>query len=189
MDRHPAMRQMLGWRILRAWAITEPTDLHPPCPLRLLQAMVVSTLAWGWWETTAVLLLGFFALLRPLEYLSATWGDLALPSSHSAGQVIFVAIPQHKSQRRGPRRTHVRLDEPLVVKFLTHQATGRQPFEPIWSGSANTWRRRVRTLSRHFTGRENTVMPSSLRPGVASHFFEVWGENVPKLMCPEVPRS
>ena len=127
------------------------------------------------------MLLGLFALLRPIEYLSVRWEDLALPNSHSCGLVIFVGIPQHKSQRRGPHRSHVRVDDPTVVKFLVRVSRGRNLSEPIWSGSAHTWRRRAKVLSHHFTGSEGTILSSSLRPGGASHFFEAWDENIPKL--------
>ena len=182
-DRHPAIRQMLGgaWRLLRAWAITEPTDLHPPCPLRLLQAMVVSAIAWGWLETGATLLLGFFALLRPIEYLSVKWGDLVLPSSHCNGEIIYVGIPEHKTQRRGPRRTHVKIDHKSVVRLLVKLSRGKLDYMPIWSNSAHTWRRRLRLLCQNLTGNDKTILPSSLRPGGASHFFEAWGEDIPRL--------
>jgi len=47
MDRHGALRQSLGaaWRLMRSWQLSEPADLHPPCPMKLLKAMVVTALA------------------------------------------------------------------------------------------------------------------------------------------------
>ena len=182
-DRYPVMRQLMGgsWRLLRAWSISEPTDLHPPCPLKLLQAMVVGALAWGWPETAAVLLLAFYALLRPIEYLSVTWGDLALPVTHNAGIVIFVGIPHHKTQRRGPRQTHVRVDHAGVVQFLTHRAKGPPALMPIWPNSVHTWRRRAKLLCENLTGADKTILPSSFRPGAASYFFEAWNEDIGRL--------
>ena len=44
---------------------------------------------------------------------------------------------------------------------------------PIRSGGAQP--------TCNITGADNTILPSSLRPGGASHFFEVWDENIPKL--------
>ena len=73
------------------------------------------------------------------------------------------------------------MDDQTVVQFLVRVSRGRNLSEPIWSGSAHIWRRRVKVLSHHFTGSEGTILPSPLRPGGASNLFEAWDENIPKL--------
>ena len=110
---------------MKSWQVSEPAELHPACPIILLKAMVVYSLAWGWWEVATTLLCGFFGLLRPSEYLSLSFEKLVLPEEHGTGQAIFVALDHHKSSRRGLRRTHVRIDEPLVVQFLAWRARTR----------------------------------------------------------------
>ena len=140
-----------------------------------------TALAWSWLDVATTLLVGFCALLRPTEYLPVCFRDQALPCEHAAGLFLFVGVPCHKTSRRGPRRTHVRVDEPTVVEFLRWRA-GRLPsWMPIYSGSATTWRRRLDILTRTLTGKSRLILPSSLRPGAATYFFEAWGENVPKL--------
>ena len=183
MDRHGHLRQSLGaaWRLLKSWQVSEPAELHPPCPIVLLKAMVVSSLAWGWFEVATTLLVAFFGLLRPNEYLSLSYDMLSLPEDHSAGMAIFVALNQHKSSRRGPRRTHVRIDEPEVVQFLAWRARTQPVGYYIFGGSTQTWRRRLQQLVANLTGEPRTILPSSLRPGGATHFYHEWGENIPRL--------
>jgi hypothetical protein len=182
-DRYGILRGNMGgpWRIMRSWALTEPVSLHPPCPVALLKAMVVTALAWSWFEVATTLLTGFFGLLRPIEYLRAKVSDLILPRDHDGGRVVFVNIPEHKTQRRGPRRAHVRVDEKEVVDFLEWRAAQLKPWMPLWSGSAHTWRKRLETLAFFLTGVRKVILPSSLRPGGATYFFQKWDENLPRL--------
>ena len=182
-DTHGTLRNNLGgaWKILRSWTLSEPGQLHPPVPWPLFQAMVVTALAWNWEDVATVLLLAFYALLRPIEYLKVCTSDIVLPESHGGGAVVFVGIPVHKTMRRGPRRTHVRIDDPLIVSYLAARTRKLGPLVPFFSGSAHTWRRRFGTLVEALTGKRQTILPSSLRPGAATYFFEAWGENLPRL--------
>ena len=183
-DAHPNMAREMGgaWRRLNAWSAAEPPDLHPPMPYKLLRAMVATTIAWGWYEMAVILLLGFYGLLRPSEYLGVEWGDLVLPHLHSVGPVLFVAVGEHKTQRRGPRRTHVRIDTEEVVNFIARFAERHDPSTRIWSLSGYTWGKRLETLAYNLTGVEKIVYPSSMRPGGATHFFQLWEENVQRIM-------
>ncbi len=87
-DEFPWIRNMLGgaWRSLDTWATLEPPVSHPPCPQKLLHAMVVTALSWGWWQIFILRLSGFYVWLRPCEYLELTWGDFVLPSAHMGGK-------------------------------------------------------------------------------------------------------
>ena len=80
-DAAPVMKGMLGaaWAALRTWEMLEPPDLHPPAPLKILQAMVVCAGCWRWWDMAATLWVGFWCLLRPSEYLSLSSGDFSWP--------------------------------------------------------------------------------------------------------------
>ena len=40
----------------------------------------------------------------------------------------------------------------------------------------------METLSRNLTGVDKIVYPSSMRPGGATHFFQIWEENVQRIM-------
>ena len=183
-DKHPNMAQKMGaaWRRIQAWSAAEPPDLHPPIPYMLLRAMVATALAWGWHEMAVTLLLAFYGLLRPSEYLGVRWKDLVLPHFHSVGLVLFVAVPEHKTQRRGPRRSHVRIDTPEVVSYIARCAETREPSMMIWSLSPAIWRRRLQVLVKNLTGLDKIIYPSSMRPGGATHFFQIWDENVQRVM-------
>ena len=63
------------YRPQAAWtrlAMTLAPQLHPPIPLHVLQALMVLALGWDWWEAALLLLLGFYDLLRPSDYVALT---------------------------------------------------------------------------------------------------------------------
>ena len=68
------------------------------------------------------------------------------------------------------------------MTYLCHVAKQLGPSTPLFSHSVGVWRRRLAQLTMHLTGHEKLILPSSLRPGAATHFFELWGENLPRLL-------
>lgn len=171
-----------AWTMLHTWQHLQPPSLHPPCPVKLLKALVACACSWEWLEVATVLPTGFYCLLRPAEYLTMRWTVLIYPGEHDGDCVMYVAIPKHKTMRRGPRRSHVKLEEPAVVQFLLRQRHRRQLSMPICACSPATWRRRLRALLSRPGGGENLILPRSLRPGAAMYYFMMWNEDVARLM-------
>ena len=174
------MKGMLGaaWAALRTWEMLEPPDLHPPAPLKILQAMVVCACCWRWWDMAATLCVGFWRLLRPSEYLSLSSGDFSWPWDHNSGEHVFVSVWHHKMTRSGPRHAHVRLDQPVVVSFLCLNLGSAGNFGRIFDGSSSTFRRRFDLLQQAVCS-SRCLIPSSLRPGGATHLFQSTNERLP----------
>ena len=170
-----------AWRLQRTWQLLEPPTLHPPVPFRVWQAMVSVALSWGWWRTSALLVASFCGLLRPSEYLSLRRANFRLPCDHLSGSVIFLLVDNSKTARRGPRRSHVRIDADYAVTFLERCLKGVPFSEPIWRGSYAMWRRRLDALLHSLHIPRGWCLPSSMRPGGATHFFQAWGEDVARL--------
>ena len=172
MDQHGICRTNLGlaWAALRTWEGLEPPRLHPPMPWKLLKAMVVCALAWQWPGMAASLLLGFCCLLRPSENWRLTFGDIAWPWEHDGGEVLYIGVEHHKTDRRGPRKAHVKLDRREAVRLLCRLQAHRPRSERIFAGSPATFRRRFDALAARFH-MKGKVLPSSLRPGGATQLF------------------
>ena len=147
-DRFPLVRASLGgaWSALNTWAALEPSQTHTPCPVKLLRAMVVCALAWGWWRMATLLALGFYGLLRPCEFMLLTWEDVVLPRAHMGARALFVRILEPKTARRGARRQHVRIDFPPVVDFVDKLGCQSWARGRIFAGSPGTFRKRFETL-------------------------------------------
>ena len=150
-------------------------------PWPMLQALVVTMLAWGWWRLALTSLLGFFAMLRPIELLQLSKNSFVTPIDHGLGKVLLILLPSTKSRTRGPKQQYVRLDEPMVIDFVKRLLPKLLPSERIWPGSMSQFRRHWHLVVGHLTTLPKLVYPSSLRPGGASYLFQLWGEDLPRL--------
>ena len=120
VQRCPYLKTFLAgpWKLLTTWESLFPGKLHPPVPLPLLKALVVTALAWQWNRLAMMLLIGFYALLRPCELIALKVSDCLLASETGYNDAIFLRLQLVKSRTRGARMQNVRLDVPFVVGFL-----------------------------------------------------------------------
>ena len=183
VQRFPYVKTFLAgpWRLLTTWEALWPGKVHPPVPLPLLQALVTTALAWDWVRFAMVLLMGFYALLRPCEVIALRVKDCLLTSETGVQDVIFLRMQLVKSRTRGARMQTVRLDVPYVVSFLKKCFKTMQPEERIWSFSSAVLRKRLQQTLAAVTNQPHLVMPSSLRPGGATFWFRQWQEDLPRL--------
>ena len=128
-----------------------------------------------------VLLIGFYALLRPCEIIALKVNDGLLTSETGLSEVIFLRLHLVKSRTRGARMQNVRLDVPFVVSFLKRCFRVMQPEEHIWSFSTTLLTRRLQQTLLAVTGVPDLCVPSSLRPGGATFWFQEWQEDLPCL--------
>ena len=105
------------WKLLTAWESLFPGKLHTPVPLPLLKALVVTALAWQWNRLAMMLLIGFYALLRPCELIALKVSDCLLSFETGYNDAIFFRLQLVKSRTRGAKMQNVRLDVPFVVDF------------------------------------------------------------------------
>lgn len=109
------------WQLVSKWEIAQPLKHRQPLPESLFKAMFAIAMLWKWSRWAASLLLGYEGIARISEILSATRGDLVLPSDSfdDAVCVAFLKIRKPKSRKRGIGRVqHVRVSTEPAVKFL-----------------------------------------------------------------------
>ena len=169
------------WRLLTTWECIAPGKVHPPLPLPLLKALATTALTWGWTRFALLLLVGFYALLRPCELIALKVSDLLMASQTGLDNVMFIRLQLVKSRTRGARVQSVRLDVPYVVNFSKKCFKTMQPNEGLWLHSMNLFRTRLQHVLRVVTGSPDLCVPSSLRPGGATFWFREWDENLLKL--------
>ena len=150
-------------------------------PLPLLKALVTSALAWGWKRFGFLLLIGFYALLRPCELMALTVQDCLMASETGSSDVIFVRLTLVKARTRGARMQSVRLDVPFIVHFMKSCFKAMNPSKKIWLCSTNLFRVRLQQVLKEVTGDSTLCVPSSLRPGGATYWFRMWEEDLPRL--------
>jgi hypothetical protein len=119
----PKIRSVISpcWQLVTKWELWQPLKHRQPLPESLFKAMFAIAVLWKWTRWAATLLLGFEGISRIGEVLTATRGDLELPSD--AFDIItctaFLKIRKPKSRRRGLGRIQlIRVSEEATVKFL-----------------------------------------------------------------------
>eukprot|EP00435_Cladocopium_sp_Y103_P037725 s865_g10.t1 len=150
----PYLRPMLAgpWQLVTTWESLHPSQLHPPLPFPLLQAMVAVAVSWRWIRAALMLLLGFFGLLRPAEACSLKVEDCIRSTETGCPGAIFLKLVETKSRTRGAWHQSVRVDEPFVIAFLDKCLATMHPKERIWPHTVSLFRTRFAQLLERACG-------------------------------------
>ena len=98
------------------------------------------------------------------------------------GSFLLVRVVEPKSRWRGAKRQYVCLDEESVVTGLTKLVRRLSPEMLIWPMSPARFASRLRRMSQTLIGPAFGVLPSSLRTGGATWFFQASGEHLERLL-------
>ena len=133
----------------------------------------------GWPRMAACTRLGFFALLRPCEFLEAKRSDLVLAQDLCRDPLsdgrIFVNVGRPRTKGAGPRTQYGKSDDWLTHLLWQALGVGADPAARLWPGTAAAyrakWNKVCQALDIPFT-EVSGVTPASLRGGGASHLYE-----------------
>ena len=95
-----------------------------------------------------------------------------LAEDHQLGGFILVRIRRPMARWRGRPEEYVRIDGESAVRGMTQLLQWLHPSQQVWQLSPKTFTARLRKLSQRVLGQRITVLPSSLRTGGATHFFQ-----------------
>jgi hypothetical protein len=93
----------------------------------------------------------------------------------------LVSVRCPKTWLRGARRQHAKIDEPSAVRFIARLLPGFLPCELLWPASYHVWRKRLQTLTGALMNVPCLILPSSLRPGGATWFFQETQKDIARL--------
>jgi len=148
----------------------------------MLKAMTMAAWTWQWNNLALLLLVGYAALLRPIELCSLRRSDFVLSSDHGNGPFILVKLPiVLKTRWVGARARYARIDvEPYrtTIEMLLQPLDGCVRLRP---GPPNTFYLRFCRLVQRLFQHPDLVSPASLRTGGASWLFQLWNEDVSRL--------
>ena len=182
-QKFPFLRRMMTgpWQLATTWESLHPSQMHPPIPKPLLEAMVSISISWKWHRLALLLLLGFYALLRPAELFFLKVKHFVLSDLTGLDSVVLIQLLQTKTRTRGARFQSVRLEEPRVIVFLQKCLSFMTQNELLWPLSPALFRTRFDQVLTRACGISKLVCPSSLRPGGATFLFQLWKEDIQKL--------
>ena len=143
-DSFPHLRPFMSpaWAVDKRWQLAEPGECRPVLSAPVLKAMTSICLLWQWHRFIGVTLIGFLGMLHPAEFLLLRRCGLLLPGDalHS-DPVLYLHITNPKTSRFA-RRQHCKVDDPLVLRFVTKVFSSLQPTESLFAGRAVAYRRR-----------------------------------------------
>lgn len=168
------------WNVVKTWEVLEPSRHHPPIPKQVMFALAATAMAWDWPKTAALLVIGFFGLLRPSELILLRRRDLALPMDHWEEGIANFRVGAPKTRFKAAKDQHVRIDEPLIADWLNQIFLSTPSWSRIWRGSLAAFKSRFNRLQSEVL-QQIIYVPACLRSGGATYLFRLWGENLQRL--------
>ena len=183
-DTFPHLRPFFSsaWQVDRKWQQHEPGYCRPVLSAPILRAMTALALLWNWPRWLGVTLIGFLGMLHPAEFTHLVRADLLLPSdTMTSGQVFYVHI-KHPKTARFARKQHCKIDDAVVLEFVSAVFERLHPSEPLFIGGSSAYRRRwdqiLAKLGIPFSLQSNGATPAVLR-GSGATALHLQTENLP----------
>lgn len=183
----PRLRKTLHctWQTLRAWEEQVPSKFRAPVPLPILAALVCSARERAflecegahrevWLDFATLLMIGFFALLRPCELLSLAVRDVSLPNTFSLGAPFAVLrIQRAKNARQMGPQQFAEVRHPDAINWLVWLVEKREnPSALLWKGNPTKFRLMFRHLTQKLRIESLGLSPASLRAGGATWMLD-----------------
>ena len=134
-----------AWQVDKKWQRAEPGSCRPVLPVAAIPG---SDFFWAfcgrWFRWTALLILGFLAMLHPAELVALTRRDLVFPEEHPWPHSQFVCAPEEpKKTSRFARRQHGRIDDPAATRFIYSVAVHLRPEDKLYPASLSSFQKAV----------------------------------------------
>ncbi|CAL1130725.1 unnamed protein product [Cladocopium goreaui] len=171
----PRLKRHLGatWSAIRSWEEQKPSGFRPPLPVALLAALVCQARKFAekevdrqrdlWFRLSALLMLGFFGLLRPGEMFKLHSRHVTLPNSLSLGGPFAVVMLEQFTVVHHP-------DAINWLSWLT--LTSVKTRKALWPSSPNKFRVMFKELCEKLGINGMKLSPASLRAGGATWMMD-----------------
>eukprot|EP00438_Fugacium_kawagutii_P026039 Skav215411 [mRNA] locus=scaffold356:146656:153836:- [translate_table: standard] len=163
-----------SWRLYSIWRRFEVPCRAPPITQDITLAMAGWCLMRGELTMSALLLLGFHALLRTGELLQVRAIDFMLQSN-----VGLVSLPSSKSGVRNNSKESVSLHDPIVLDSVQAMVDLKyqlgQQHLPCWSRSGTSFRKLFQQAAEAVGAGNLSLRPYSLRRGGATYEMQSHG--------------
>ena len=160
-----------SWRMFAIWRRLESPNRAPPLTAEIVYAIANFALDRGQIMFAAMLLLGFFGLLRTGEMLQVCSKDLLIGSTSGICRLVDT-----KTGKRNMATEVVSIEDDFSLQVLkTASQVHPSRRTPIWSFSASSFRNTFNWYLNYFQLGPHGFRPYSLRRGGATHIFQVTG--------------
>eukprot|EP00435_Cladocopium_sp_Y103_P042939 s2396_g12.t1 len=185
-DSFPHLKAFLtpAWAVDRKWQIAEPGECRPVLSAPVIRALTSLCILWRWFRFLGVVLIGFLGMLHPAEFLQLRRRDLLLPQDSLHSEPVFYIHISNPKTSRFARRQHCKIDDSLVLSYVTKVFGPLQPGECLFGGGPSAVRRRwdaaLSRLGIPTSQREKGATPAVLR-GSGATFMYLASEDLAKV--------
>ena len=160
------------WRLFSVWRKLELPARAPPFTAEIIRSISSYALAHHDLFFAAIMLLGFYGLLRTGELLNLTTADLLVNSNH-----LIVSLQNTKTGKRKGCQEVIHVSDEFTIEVISavmdvRESQGLQNM-PLWSHSASSFRKRFTFYCHKFGLQQFSYRPYSLRRGGATHHFQM----------------
>lgn len=163
-----------AWKLFKTWRKIEAPNRAPSLTAAIVHAWALYAIDHHNIVFAAMLLLGFFGLLRTGEVLKLTPSDILVGRSN-----LLLSLRDTKTGLRNAAQETVNIDDPLsleVVRAMVNLKREQQLSKvPIWTRSAQAFRNEFRHHCKVFDMEGHLFRPYSMRRGGATHLFQLSG--------------
>ena len=164
----------LSWRLFKVWRKVEAPNRAPPITLKVIEAWLMYAVDHNDLPFAAMLVLGFFGLLRTGELLQVRAIDIMVGS-----KAAVISLKDTKTGLRNAAKETVSIQEAVALDILRatldeckfHKLTK----VPIWTKSAESFRNAFKHHCKIFDMVSQNFRPYSLRRGGATWLFQCTG--------------
>lgn len=162
------------WKLFSAWRKLEGPARAPPLTASIVSAMANYAISHRDIIFAALILLGFYGLLRTAEILQLRACDILI-GRHN----IIISLPNTKSGTRNNAAEMVQLHDHMTLEtvrevILLRKATNNAR-TPLWDYSGQAFRDKFAHHLRRFHLSNHCFRPYSMRRGGATHLFQATG--------------
>ena len=170
-----------SWSSLKAWEEQRPSSFRAPLPLPLLVALICAANRRGmreekkensrlWWIFTALVMAGYFGMLRPGELFRLQRKDISMPNSLTLGSnFATVRIQNPKNARQMGKQQFAAVRHPDAVNWLCWcHSQCKAENNSLWPSSPQKFRKMFKEVCEELNILHCKFSPASLRAGGAT---------------------
>lgn len=163
-----------AWKLFKVWRKVEAPNRAPPLTASIVHAWAMYAIDHQNIVFAAMVILGFFGLLRTGELLKLTANDILVGDTNA-----LLSLRDTKTGTRNAAQETVNVDDDLSLEILRAmiQLKKDQGLDkvPIWTRSAQAFRNEFRHHCKIFDMELHLFRPYSMRRGGATHLFQCTG--------------
>ena len=167
-----------AWDAIASWQLQNPVQCRIPLPPEVGQGMALEYALAGlrhraagdwYWAASVLILIGFFALLRPMEMLALTAGDILVPPV-GLREPLLVVVKDPKNRAYLGRCQFRTVEDAGCIAWARWYLADRPKSQRIWPGGRVSFRRfwqwglDALSITVPYT-------PASLRAGGATYLY------------------